>query len=184
VKLWLCAFALAWAPLAGATTLRELSADEQIEQAQAIFRGRVEQVDSAYEQTAHGSPIVTTVRFSRLAVYKGDVPPSLTLKFPGGKVGDVEMKVDGMPEFQAGKEYVLFVSPNQNRACPVVGWNQGRVAVDRQVDVAGTVPTEGVGDALLRSPAARSRVVKPAKLELPEFEQLLRERIQQLSQKK
>jgi hypothetical protein len=27
-------------------------------------------------------------------------------------------------------------------------------------------------------------VVKPAKLELPEFEQLLRERIQQLSQKK
>jgi len=30
MKLWLCAFALAWTSLAGATTLRELSADEQI----------------------------------------------------------------------------------------------------------------------------------------------------------
>jgi len=184
MKLWLCAFALAWTSLAGATTLRELSADEQIEQAQAIFRGRVERADSAFEQTPRGRAIFTTVQFTQLAVYKGDVQPSMTLKFLGGTVGDVAMKIDGMPEFQIGKEYILFVSADRNLACPVVGWTQGRLQVDRQSDATGTVPVEGVSDALLRSPAARSRVVKPEKLELPEFEQLLRTRVQQLSQQK
>jgi hypothetical protein len=184
MRLFLCIAALAWMQLAAATTLRELSGDEQIEQAQAIFRGRVDRADAAFEQTPRGRAIFTTVQFTRGAVYKGDVQPSVSLKFLGGRVGDVEMKIEGMPEFQIGKEYILFVSPGQNRACPVVGWTQGRLEVDRQSDAAGTVPVQGVGDALLRSPAARARIVRPAKLGLPEFEQLLRTRIQQLSTQK
>ncbi len=45
--------------LAGATTLRELSGDDQIEEAQAIFRGRgVERVESAMEQTPRGHAIL------------------------------------------------------------------------------------------------------------------------------
>jgi hypothetical protein len=176
--------ALACLCAAGATTLPELSGDEEIEQAQAIFRGRVEQVNAAREQTARGNPIVTTVRFTRLAVYKGDVNPMLSLRFLGGKVGDTEMRVDGMPQFEVGQEYILFVTPGQNRACPVVGWTQGSLKVDRKDDVAGTVPVKGVSESLLRSPAARARVVRPAKLGLPEFEQMLRARVQQLSGKK
>jgi hypothetical protein len=171
------------AATASATTLQSITEDEQIQAAQTIFRGRADQIDAAREATSHGNPIVTTVRFTPLAVYKGSVPGPLSLRFLGGKVGDLEMKVDGMPEFLVGGEYILFVSGEGNRACPVVGWSAGSLKVDRRNNSAGEV--SAAPDA---APAAesgvqpRSRHVLPAgkPSSLPDFESRLRARISAL----
>jgi hypothetical protein len=164
--------------------LQPISEDEQIQQAGTIFRGRVERIDVAREATARGSAIVSTVRFLPLAVYKGDASQPVSLKFLGGKLGDTEMKVGGMPEFQVGREYILFVSGDQHRACPVVGWTEGSLKVDRPAGAAATVSVSpdaaGAGESAV---SARSRTIPAGATALPEFERRLKTRIAELAGK-
>jgi len=176
-------FLLCVAATATATTLQPITEDEQIKSAQTIFRGRAEQIDAARETTSHGNPIVTTVRFTPLAVYKGSATGAVTLRFLGGKVGDLEMKVDGMPQFKVGGEYILFVSGEGNRACPVVGWSEGSLKVDRQASAAGEVKVSTeVAGATETGVQPRSRRVLPAGTgePLPDFERKLKARISEL----
>jgi hypothetical protein len=176
-------FLLCVAATASATTLQPITEDEQIQTAQTIFRGRAEQIDAAREVTSRGNPIVTTVRFVPLAVYKGSAVGSVSLRFLGGKVGDVEMKVDGMPQFRVGGEYILFVSGEGNRACPVVGWSEGSLKVDRQTNAAGEVKASpDVAGTAETGVQPRSRHVLPAgaSSSLPDFERKLKARISEL----
>jgi len=178
-----CFFLLLVAATASATTLQSITEDEQIQRAQTIFRGRAEQVDTAREATSHGNPIVTTVRFTPLAVYKGTASGLVTLRFLGGKVGDVEMKVGGMPQFHVGGEYILFVSADGNRVCPVVGWSEGSLKVDRQTNSAGEVKASPeVAGAAEVGVQPRSRHVLPAGTSalLPDFERRLKARISEI----
>jgi hypothetical protein len=165
-----------------ATTLRPLTEDDQIASAQTIFCGRAEQVDSALETIAQGRRIITTVRFAPLAVYKGSAPGPVSLRFLGGKVGDLELKVGGMPEFKVGGEYILFVSGKGNLACPIVGWTDGSLKVDRRTDAGGTVSVStDVAGSTERAVIARSRtVLKAGAQKLPDFESRLRRRIAEL----
>lgn len=175
------ALALGLCMSAWATTLKPLSTDDQIRDAAMIFRGRVQSVDVARKATGQGSIIVSTVQFTPLAVYKGDVPAVVKLEFPGGKIGDVEMKVAGIPEFQVGQEYVLFVSGDQSRVCPVVGWSEGSLKVDRQTSAAGQVEVSSTAGGVLDSLNARSRAGGPRSVDLSDFESRLRARIDQVS---
>ncbi|MDD5198763.1 MAG: hypothetical protein PHC88_03090 [Terrimicrobiaceae bacterium] len=166
-----------------ATTLQPISEDEQIQQSGTIFRGRVEQIDVAREATVRGSAIVSTVRFVPLAVYKGDAAQPVSLKFLGGRLGDMEMKVGGMPEFQVGQEVVLFVSGDPHRACPVVGWGEGSLTVDRRAGVATVAVSPDVAGSKEPAVSARGRTILTGAIELPEFERRLRTRIAELSNK-
>ncbi|HEY8903184.1 MAG TPA: hypothetical protein VIM48_05725 [Chthoniobacterales bacterium] len=175
------ALALGLCMSAWGTTLKPLSTDDQIRDAAMIFRGRVQSVDAARKATGQGSIIVSTVQFIPLAIYKGDVPAVIKLEFPGGKIGDVEMKVAGIPEFQVGQEYVLFVSGDQSRVCPVVGWSEGSLKVDRDASAAGKVDVSTTAGGVLGSPDARTRASGPRSVDLSDFESRLRARIDQVS---
>jgi hypothetical protein len=164
-----------------ATTLKPLSTDDQIRDAAMIFRGRVQSVDVAQKASGQGSLIVSTVQFVPLAIYKGNVPAVVKLEFPGGKIGDVQMKVAGIPEFQVGQEYVLFVSGDQSRICPVVGWSEGSLKVDRQTSAAGKINVSSTAGGVLESADARSRASGPRSIDLPEFESRLRARIDEVA---
>lgn len=178
------AAAFACVPGAGATTLKAISGDEQIQQAEAIFRGRVERIDAARDWSKPHGPVISTVRFTRLAVYKGQVASAVSLDFLGGAADGVELRVEGMPTFKAGQEYVLFVSGKQNRACPVVGWTEGQLLVDRKPDADGAVTvTSTASDWLRHTSMARGRAVMPSSLGLSQFESVLRERIAQIGSK-
>jgi hypothetical protein len=168
-----------------ATTLRTMTEDEQIQKADTIFRGRAEQIDAAFESRANGRAIVTTVRFTPLTVYKGAAESSVSLKFVGGKVGDVEMKVGGMPQFVVGQEYILFVSTTGNSVCPVVGWAEGSLKVDRRSNAAGVVSVSpDVTGAAEPAISARSRaVLTDGETKLPDFEKRLRARIARMGAK-
>jgi len=177
---WVLALGLCMS--AWGTTLKPISTDDQIRDAAMIFRGRVQSIDVAWKSRGQGKIIASTVQFTPLAVYKGDVPSVVKLEFPGGKIGDVEMKVAGIPEFQVGQEYVLFVSGDQSRACPVVGWSEGSLKVDRQTSAAGQVEVSSTAGGVLDSLNARSRVGGPRSVDLSDFEGRLRSRIDQISQ--
>lgn len=171
-----------WAASAIATTLEPVTLDEQIEQSEVIFRGRVESKDAEIEQLENGRRIVTHVTFIPTEIYKGRVPSRVTLDFLGGKMGDVEMVVDGMPVFEVGNEYVLFVSEDGNRACPVVGWTQGSLPLDAKT---GRVKlSDPVARGLESAPgvqAARAargaRAADGAEIEVSEFGSALRKKM-------
>jgi hypothetical protein len=165
-----------------ATTLKVITEDDQIQTAKTIFRGKVEAVNAAFKQTGQGRPIVTTVRFSPLTVYKGEAKSPVSLTFLGGKVGDRELRVSGMPHFEVGQEYILFVSADSNVACPVIGWTEGSLKVNRKASAAGLVelPT---GDPAELAISARSRKVRSTTNDLPGFESRLRQRITELGAK-
>jgi hypothetical protein len=77
------------------------------------------------EQDAVGTPW-TLVTVSDLTVLKGDVGPTLTLRFYGGTTGDVAVRIPDMPTFTPGERALLFVAGNGRDVCPLVGLWQGR----------------------------------------------------------
>jgi hypothetical protein len=74
--------------------------------------------------------------------------PELTLRLAGGEVGAIRQSIDGMPEFQVGERYVVFLDREQEPPAisPVTGFNQGLYRVER-VD-GGDVVRDGSGRAL------------------------------------
>lgn len=166
-----------------ATTLAPVTLEEQIEDSAQIFRGRVISTRGVEEATAGGRRIVTFVQFAPVASYKGHVSANFELRFLGGKVGDIEMRVDGMPEFEVGKEYVLFVAAEGNRACPVSGWSQGSLPVDQAADsVRLSAPVaEGLqNDAAFAARAQVSGAIGDGKIGVAEFEASLRRKIREV----
>jgi len=165
-----------------ATTLAPISGDEQIQKAESIFRGRVDRIDTRRDWSKPQGPVVSTVRFTPLVVYKGKVGSTVSLDFLGGAADGVELKVEGMPQFQQGQEYVLFVSGVKNQICPVVGWTEGQLAVNGTAGAEDSVSmTRTSRDWLRRTTMARSRGEMPSRLKLSDFETSLRARITQVS---
>lgn len=157
-----------------------MTLDEQIEDSAQIFRGRVDGTHAVEETAGGGKRIVTIVRFLPVAIYKGDVASPVELTFLGGRVGETEMRVDGMPQFEVGREYVIFVSPDKQLACPVVGWTQGSLPVD---PATGVVQLSQPVAAGLRGPQSATSAAPGRELQVGEFEAALRERIREVQRK-
>ncbi|HEY0712883.1 MAG TPA: hypothetical protein VGF45_09435 [Polyangia bacterium] len=70
--------------------------------------------------------IVTSVEINVAESWKGSVPSSrrITVLQPGGQVGDIEMKVYGLPLFREGERAVLFLRGGES-ASTVVGFSEG-----------------------------------------------------------
>jgi hypothetical protein len=111
------------------------------------------------EQDLTGAPF-TAVTFSDLSVLKGDIGPTLTLRFYGGHAGGVVVAIPDMPRFALGERDVLFVAGNDRDVCPLVGVWQGRFYVRFDptlgtdvVEDSNHQPLTGVaGRQLLRAP--------------------------------
>lgn len=166
-----------------ATVMAGISEDDQIREADTIFRGTVQRIDVARE-SVNGQPpvVVTTVSFLPLAVYKGTPSSPVVLKFLGGTIDGRTMRVDGMPQFSAGREYVIFASTKSRLVCPTVGWSDGSLKVDRDRDPAGIVSvSREVAGRPAAAITAKSRTVLTAgESTLPAFEARLKERVEAL----
>jgi hypothetical protein len=79
--------------------------------------------------------ITTTVDLAVVDCWKGTAAPATHLQVvqPGGTVGEIEMRVDGMPHFRAGERTLLFLRlrGGPDRAS-VVGMAQGKRPVSRE----------------------------------------------------
>jgi hypothetical protein len=130
------ALVLAGIPL-HAMTVREPTFAQLVGEAQQIVRVQVTDV-SARNETAGGRRVVHTyVECRVLETLKGKPTAGVTLRFLGGRIGSVELRVADMPQFEKGGRYILFVRNNGASFCPLVGVMHGsyRVVIDPRTGV-------------------------------------------------
>ena len=121
---------LAFAGVAGTTTVIPPTFEALVAGARTVFVGEVMSVRSRWITTPRGRAITTDVTFRVEEVWKGTAGVVTMLEFMGGRVDGIEMEVVGMPQFEAGQRSVLFVS-GERSASPLVGFMYGRMKVER-----------------------------------------------------
>lgn len=129
---------IALATPTGATTVVEMSFDDVCLRAERILCGTVESITSRLNPD-NGS-MHTYTRFVDVRwVTDGEAAADFTVRTLGGVVGAVSLRVSGMPTFEIGRRYVIFVRGNGQSVCPLVGWHQGCFRIEN--DYPGAVPT-------------------------------------------
>src|SRR5262245_20902300 len=108
--------------------------DPAAKESKAPARGRVGATTAATAQggapqsvgTKGGRMIFTRVRFQVEETVKGEAASEVELVIAGGTVGGTTAEVVGMPRFERGGRYLLFLrDAYPAHAVPVVGVNQG-----------------------------------------------------------
>ena len=97
--------------LDGATYL-PMSDTDLARKAPVIVRASVVVRETLVEQQNGELLPFTVVTLQRLESLKGSAPETLTLRLPGGRVGDLAWWVPGTPVFSPGEEVVLMLSPH------------------------------------------------------------------------
>jgi hypothetical protein len=73
-----------------------------------------------------GRLIVTQLTLVVEETIKGRAPATLILKVPGGTLNGTTLEIQGLPNFESGERYLLFLRPDaEHVGDPVVGVNQG-----------------------------------------------------------
>ena len=108
-----------------------------------IVVGDVVSVHAAWDP-AHRS-IYSTVEVNVQETWKGSPPVNgrISIRQPGGRVGEIELTVHGMPSFSTGESSLLFL-----QRARVVGMGQGKRRLYREPGserwlARSSVPTEG-----------------------------------------
>jgi hypothetical protein len=127
---WLCSMAtlalLLSTPTHGLSVVAR-SFDELVQRADLVLVGTVSEVHSEF---ANGgldqNTIFSYVNFSDLQVVKGQASnETYVLRVPGGVVGRFAQDYPGIPAFQTGQRYLVFIRGNRHDFFPVVGIGQG-----------------------------------------------------------
>lgn len=116
---------------AAATTVVPPEFEALVNESDYIVHARVRAVGAEKRVSERGVKIVTKVELEVIEVVAGTPPAKIVLELLGGRVGDEEMTVGGMPRFEMGDEDVLFVSGNGRSICPLYGMMHGRYSVER-----------------------------------------------------
>lgn len=123
---------LAASPLLRATTVVPPQFAELSARADYVVRARVTNVASELRPRAQGRDLIQTrVTLEVIEVIAGQPPQPLVLTLLGGRVGDQEMIVHGVPTFQVGDEDILFVKDNGKNFHPLYAVMHGRYPVKR-----------------------------------------------------
>lgn len=115
-------------PLA-ATTVVPPDFDGLVNGSDYIVHARVTAVEAEKRMGPRGARIYTLVQMEVIELVAGTPPREIVLQLLGGKVGDEEMRVVGMPRFEVGDEDILFVSGNGRSICPLFGMMHGRFPI-------------------------------------------------------
>lgn len=107
---------------------------ELVNQADYIVRVVVKSVASEWRTSPGQRHIFTRVELEVKEVIAGTPPQPLVLEMLGGKMGDEELVVEGVPRFKVGDEDILFVHGNGQQFCPLVAIMHGRYPIMRDSD--------------------------------------------------
>ena len=120
----------------------ELSLEQLTRDADLILVGKVESVTS---QMTDGK-IFSLATISVESKIKGELEPEqsiIVVSFPGGKVGDIGMKVEDSPNYQKDEEVVVFLKKMQGEShFFTVGSSQGKFIIDQGVVLRENLPLE------------------------------------------
>jgi hypothetical protein len=110
-----------------ATTVQRLSLEDLVKKARHIVAGKV--LASRTYWSDNGKLILTSYTIDVDENIKGQSARSIEVTTIGGKIGDVELHVSGMPSFAKGENVVVFTEPS-GRYEVVLGMGQGKFAVE------------------------------------------------------
>ncbi|MGB9599336.1 MAG: hypothetical protein ACPL7I_02190 [Myxococcota bacterium] len=109
-----------------ASTLVYMEPEDLVNKSEVIIRGTVRDVEARYNEER--TKIFTYTMIDVKETIKGKTPPIVTVRTFGGRVGDINMKVPGMPEFKKGEEVFLFLKKNED-FYHVSGMIQGKYTI-------------------------------------------------------
>jgi len=120
---------------AWATTVIRMDLQTLVQESDSIVQGRVEHVDAQWDDQ---KKTIFTYVFVRVHdPLKGDFRPTVLIRQLGGKVGDMNLSIIGMPAFRSGEEVIVFLKSNPIEATyHVVGLTQGKYEVADDFAVA------------------------------------------------
>jgi hypothetical protein len=133
---------------AHATTVNAPSFENLVGQSEYVVRGVVKSLTPEMQHSGANRRIITKVEVEVLEVISGTPPTPLVLIMPGGKIGDEEMVVDGVPQYSVGEEHVFFVKGNGRQFCPLVAVMHGSYAVKREPDTGRRYMVRSNGEPL------------------------------------
>jgi hypothetical protein len=96
-------------------------------EADAVVRGKVVRRESRW--AADGRHIFTFATVRVGAVWRGSAPERVTVRVPGGEVGEIGQRVDAAPEIEDGEEVVLFLASEDGGTYRVHGLALGKFRV-------------------------------------------------------
>src|SRR5215475_8821159 len=162
-----------------ATSVIVPSDDEMIIGARAIVRGVVTSINSGYDNRRNA--VFTYVNVRVYDVLKGQLTPNplgeITLKQPGGVVGDRGTMIFGAPEFATGENVLLFLDTWSDGSLRVYNWFLGKFNVGMNRATGRQMVTrQDAGrhvDIIGRSPAGPST----DQMDLTSYIQMLRSQV-------
>jgi hypothetical protein len=137
--------------VANGTTLARLQFDEMAQQSSAVARLRCLGAESKWDR----GEIWTETRFEVLQQSKGLLPGLVSVRMPGGVVGNLHSHVDSVPVFRAGEEVYLFLLGTPGQPYRVMGWTQGTFRITRDKETELETVTEDSAAAPIFDPVKR-----------------------------
>ena len=138
--------------LAQATTVERMDLDDLVSKSDKIVVGKIS--NSRTYWGGNGKIILTTYTVEVEESIKGQALRTVELTTIGGKIGNLELRVSGMPAFEKGENAVLFIE-NSGSYSTVVGLSQGKFSVTKgevSNNVSGLEFSDGRPGANLKMP--------------------------------
>jgi hypothetical protein len=159
---------------AGATTIVRQDVPELSRRADAVLRGTVVRKESRW--SGDRRRIFTEVEIRVAETMKGTPRKTVLVRQPGGVVGKVGQRVDGVASFQQGEEVVVFLARRPDDSFVVQGMAQGKFRVERSSDGrdAFAIPQEVEAD-LVEAPGQSSAGLERRPLTLDELRAQIRD---------
>ncbi|HYV44700.1 MAG TPA: hypothetical protein VFA20_07565 [Myxococcaceae bacterium] len=123
--------AVLWLP-AGATSVIGVDLDQLTRQSDVVVHGTVKGKESRW--SGDGRRILTDVQIEVRESFKGSPARTVTVQQPGGVVGDIGQRVDGLATFDVGEEVVVFLERWGTQRFQVTAAAQGKFRVERSSD--------------------------------------------------
>jgi len=175
----LAAIALILPPrFARATTFVRMDLRALVQAAQIIARVRC----TGSETRIASGEIWTFDDFAVLETFKGNPSRVLRLRLPGGRVGHVETRIEGVPKFSSGEEAVLFIEKTSAGDYSITSWAQGTLRVHRSASGEDPRLTQDTSRNSVFDPATRQFTsVGIRELSLADFRRQIAEALHETS---
>lgn len=144
---------------AAATMLKRMSLADLAGAAQAIAQVRCISNDARWQS----GEIWTFTVFHVEQVWKGDLPPQITVRMLGGRTATLTSIVPGAPHFEPGENAVLFLERTRSGDYSITSWAAGTFRIRR----GGNDTTDLVTQDTAEYESSSSRARMPAIRDVP-----------------
>jgi len=116
----------------GVTLVVKKTVEDLTYEADSILIGKVKEMESQWnsERTLIYTYVAVSVTEYVKRIPEMEEPREITVKVPGGEVGDIALKVSDTPEFVKGEEVFLFLRLEKLPVFRVAGLFQGKYTIE------------------------------------------------------